>query len=357
MKAVLIDTPRSADLIETDRPTPGEGELLVKVRATGVCGSDLSGYLGLHPYRVPPVVTGHEMAGEVVERGGAAEGFEIGDTVLVEPQTGCGECAYCRAGDYHLCRSKRVLGTRAWPGSFAEYVLIPPRCAYRVPDGLSLPAATLVEPFSVGLHAIAQAGGPSGATDARASRAFGPGATVAILGSGTIGLTLLIGVLESGPERVFCTDVRPFNLEMARSLGAAGVFDPSRIDAAQAVRDQTEGEGVDVCFVAAPAEGIFDQALAATRPGGEVVLVAMFDEPATVDLSLIQQRERRVIGTLMYTRKDFERAMELLPTVNDRLSKLITHHIGLEELPETLGALSRGEISHAVKVVVEMDVR
>ncbi len=341
MKAVEIKKAGFAELVEIEEPEPGAGEVLVRVHATGICGSDLAAYLGRHPYRVPPVVTGHEVAGVVESAGDDVGELSVGDPVIIEPHIGCGECFYCKSDDYNLCKEKRVLGTTSWPGSFAEYVVVPAACAYKVPSDIPLSVVTLIEPLCVGLHAVEKA-------------PLEPGATVAILGSGTIGLTLLLAVLQKKPAKVICSDIRSGNLEMALAFGATHTVDARQQDIEEELSCITKGRGVDVCFIAVPSDQVAAQALAITRLKGTIVLIALFEEPSRFDLREIQLRERQLIGTLMYTRKDYLKAVQLLPSLKNSLVRLITHHIGIEELPEMLDSLSHGKVEDSIKVVVEM---
>jgi L-iditol 2-dehydrogenase len=341
MKAVEIKRVGFAEVVDIEKPRAGVGEVLVRVRATGICGSDIAAYLGRHPYRVPPVVTGHELAGVVESVGTGVKKLSVGESVIIEPHVGCGKCFYCESGDYNLCKDKRVLGTTSWPGSFAEYVVVPESCAYKVPADISFSVVTLIEPLCVGLHAVEKAPLP-------------PGATVAILGSGTIGLTLLLAVLQKKPGKIICTDVREGNLEMALTLGATHAINAKKLNIEEEVRSITGDRGVDVCFIAVPSDQVAAQALAVTRLKGTIVLIALFEEPSRIDLREIQLRERQLIGTLMYTREDYLEAVKLLPSLKGSLLKLITHQIGIEDLPQMLDALSHGKIQDSIKVVVEM---
>jgi L-iditol 2-dehydrogenase len=341
MKAVEIKKAGFAELLEVEQPRAGRGEVLVRVHAAGICASDIAAYMGRHPYRIPPVITGHEAAGVVVALGEGISELSEGDPVIVEPHIGCGHCDFCDRGDYNLCKEKRVLGTTDWPGSFAEYVVVPEICAYRVPPDIPLPVVSLIEPLCVGIHAAERA-------------SLEPGASVAILGSGTIGLTLLLAVLQKEPDIVICSDVRTSSLEVARALGATHAIDAGEQNLEEEVNSITGGRGVDVCVVAVSSDQVVAQALAVTKLKGSVVLIALFEEPSRIDLREIQLRERQLIGTLMYTRRDYLEAVRLLPSLKEALGKLITHHIRIEELPDMLESISRGKAANSIKVVVDL---
>jgi threonine dehydrogenase-like Zn-dependent dehydrogenase len=203
-----------------------------------------------------------------------------------------------------------------------------------------MPVLTLLEPLCVGLHAVDNARLESGSR-------------VAVLGMGPIGLTLLLGILQAKPKAVICSDIKKANLDMALSLGASIVVNPMEGDLGGAVETATQ-RGVDVCFVAVPSERVVAQALEITRSKGTVVVIALFGEPPRVDLRQIQLRERQLIGTLMYTRRDYKRAIELLPSLEESLGRLVTHRITIEQLPDTLDGLAHHRIDDSIKVVVDM---
>ncbi len=341
MKAVKIPKPGYAELIEIPDASAGPGRVVVKVHATGICGSDIAAYNGTHGFRVPPVITGHELSGIVTEVGEGVRGVQIGDRVAIEPQVACGKCDFCRSGHYNVCPDKRVLGATYWTGSFAESVVLPPSCLYEVPPEVSMPVASLIEPFCVGLHAVERA-------------RIEPGDNVAVLGSGTIGLMTLLGALQQKPGLVVCSDLRPFNLEMARSLGATNTINPKESNFTDEIEKATDGRGIDVCLLAAQSTQVIEQAFEITRPLGRIVAIAMFEGDTSVDFKKIQAREREVMGTFMYTHRDYLRAIELFPKLKDSMEKMITHRITMERLPKMLDELSRGQVENVIKVVVEM---
>jgi len=342
MRAVKIPEIGYAELIEMEDPSAGPNEVVVKVHATGVCGSDIAAYLGTHSFRVPPVITGHELAGTVTEVGEGVRDVEVGDAVAIEPLYGCGECEFCESGNYNVCRDKRVLGASYWTGSFAEYVVLPPTCLYKVPSGVSMPVASLIEPFCVGLHAAERAH-------------IEPGQNVAVLGSGTIGLMTLLGVLQCKPDRLICSDLRTFNLDMALSLGATHAVNPNETNLTEEVAKATNGRGIDTCLLAAPSSDVIAEAFEITRPRGRIVVIALFEENPRLNFREIQTRERELTGTSQYTRRDYLKAIELFPSLKDSMSNLITHYISMEQLPEMLDNLSKGKVKNAIKVVVEME--
>jgi L-iditol 2-dehydrogenase len=344
MKAVNIPKPLYAELVEVEDASAGPNEVVVKVNATGICGSDLAAYLGKHSFRVPPVITGHELAGTVTQKGEGVRDIEVGDRVAIEPLYGCGECDFCKSGNYNLCRQRQVLGASYWTGSFAEYVVLPPKCLYKVPPGVSMAVASLIEPFCVGLHSVEKAH-------------METGQNVAILGSGTIGLMTLLGALQYKPNLLICSDLRKFNLDMALSLGATHAINPKQCDLAEEINKVTKDKGVDTCLLAAPSPDVIEQAIGITRPGGRIVVISLFEETPTMNFREFQTREQEIVGTSMYTRSDYLKAIELFPDLKGSMSNMITHRISMEQLPEMLENLIKGKVKNVIKVIVEMATR
>src|SRR5271170_2034904 len=212
MKALLLSKYKKLD-VTTDmpRPTPGRGEVLIRIAACGICGSDVHGYDGSSGRRIPPLVMGHEASGTVAEVGDGVRQFGAGDRVTFDSTVYCGECEYCRAGDVNLCDSRQVVGVSCGDyrrhGAFAEYVVVPERIVYRLPDELGFAEAAMLEAVSVGLHAV------------RVAELNG-GETALVIGAGMIGLLTLQAARAAGCSRVFIADLDPTRLELAREMGA-----------------------------------------------------------------------------------------------------------------------------------------
>ncbi|MDD1633159.1 MAG: alcohol dehydrogenase catalytic domain-containing protein, partial [Methylococcaceae bacterium] len=282
MKAMKFPEAGKAEIVEVPVPTPGPGEVLVRVRATGICASDVAAFKGTHNFRRPPVITGHELAGEIVTLGQDVTGLRVGDRVVLEPHVGCGHCDYCRQDNYHECPEKRFVGVGEWIGAFAEYVVATDSMCHTIPGRMPFDEAAMLEPFCVGLHAVRRA-------DLRM------GETVAILGVGTIGMMALLAARCGGPGWTVVTDPSAAKRELAIRCGADVALDPAREDAAAAILKATGGRGVDVVFVAAAAPGVLDQAVNVCRRMGRIVIIASFFSGGGVEAKLVQQREQTVL--------------------------------------------------------------
>jgi L-iditol 2-dehydrogenase len=321
MKAYLLRERHVFEEIEAETPRPSSREVLIQVRAVGVCGSDLHAYEGTHPFRIPPLILGHELSGDVVAAGDDVAGFKPGDRVTVEPQLWCGVCRYCRLGLYNLCQSRVILGTPGWPGGFAQYITADMNVVYKIPAGVPYSEGTLAEPLSVGFHT------------ARRSR-IGPNDTVVIFGAGTVGLTTLIAGLRERPARVIVTDILDFNLSLARQLGAAATVNVLREDVRSVLRDRSEGGGADVVVIAGGSSRLVSEALSMVNKRGRVVLLAFFEEEAKLDLFPIIGGELELTGVNALTAEDFKAALSLLESGEVSLAPVITHTLPIGQIRE-----------------------
>lgn len=298
MKALVYEAPRVMNLRDLDRPVPGPGEVLLRVEYSGICGSELSGFLGQSSLRTPPLVFGHELAGRVAELGSDLAGaVEVGDRVTVNPLVSCGRCQYCAAGRHQLCRERLLLGA-SLPGSNAEYVAIPETALEPVPDGLDLRDASMAEPAACAVHAVSLS-------------AVSPASSALVVGAGPIGLFLIQALLAHGVRRVFATDRNPDRSRMAADLGAVVVGDSSD-QLLNDVRTLTDGEGVAVAFDAAGTAETRSSCLAATKPGGKVMLVGLHTDATSLPLNTAIRNETTLQGVFAYTPTAFRTALAWL---------------------------------------------
>lgn len=298
MKAVVWLGPREMRLEEVADPAPGADEVVLRVGAVGICGSELSGYLGHNSLRVPPLVMGHEFAGEVVTRGPAVTHLHPGDQVVVNPLISCGVCANCRSGAANLCPQRQLVGAHR-PGAFAELVAVTAGNCLPMPDRLSLVDASLAEPLACGVRA-ARIGG------------VGPGTSVAIFGAGPIGLMCISACKRVGGTVQLVIDMNDGRLATAARWGALATHNAHAGDPAGAARRVTGGLGVDIAIDAVGAAATRRAAIAAVRPGGTVVFLGLHEAESTVQANDIVRGEVRIIGSFAYTPADFAEAVEML---------------------------------------------
>jgi len=293
-------------------PAPGPGEVLVRVRACGICGSDLHVYRGELP--VPPAISlGHEFAGEVVEAGDGVEGFAPGRRVVVEPLRTCRECDYCRAGNHQLCSRRVLLGTFA-PGGLAEYVAVPAYTLYPLPDALDFELAALVEPLAVVVHALHLV-----------DLAYGD--RVVVLGGGTIGVMTALAARALGAAEVTVTYRYEHQARAALAAGATRVVPAD--DAASLAGEKPD---VVVETVGGHAETLA-QAVGLVRPGGRVSILGLFTGPVQVNALTMMLNEVRMAAAIMYCRSrrltDFEAALRIIEADPERARGIITHRFPL----------------------------
>lgn len=340
MKTAVVVEPNKVEIKNIDVPNFKSNEVLIKVKTVGVCGSDLHLFHGTHAFRKPPAILGHEIAGEIVEIGEEVTKFKVGDRVTVEPQVGCGECEYCQKDLINLCTSKIVPGTPGWIGTFSEYFNAPEQTVYKIEDHVPYEIGTLIEPFAVGIHAISRISVPEKDS-------------IAILGSGTIGLLTLVAAREAGYKQIICTDTQQFNLDMAKQQGATLALNPLKDDVEAIVKEFTNGKGVDVAIVAADAKVIVDQASSIVKKRGEVGIVAMITEQIPVNTYNFVFNEINLFGAMTYETKDFVKATHLINN-GLNLSDFITQRLPLAQSQEALDVLSKKK-ENVVKVLVEVN--
>jgi L-iditol 2-dehydrogenase len=342
MKAMRFAAPHHAEIVEVPAPVPAEGEVLVRVKAAGICHSDVAAYQGKHTFRCPPVITGHELAGEIVTVGPAVSRLRSGDRVAVEPHVGCGRCIYCRSGDYHECPQKRFLGVGDWIGAFAEYILAMESMCHPMPEAMSYEEGAALEPCCVGLHA------------ARLAK-LQMGERVAILGVGAIGMMTLLAARLAGLRQITVSDPSAAKRELARRLGADVAIDPTAQEVLGAIRTATDGDGADVVFICVAKDEVLTQALESCRRIGRLVIIAAFFQGGPILAGPIQSRERTVIGSSMYTADDYRLAIRLWQKGLLPLRDLISERIGLEEAPDAMAAFSRNAKPDVIKTVIRFD--
>jgi len=321
-----------------DRPdrSPGTGEVLVEVRASGICGSDVHGYLGLTGRRQPGMVMGHEASGEIVAVGAEVPDRSVGQRVALRSILGCGRCDLCRRGQSNVCEGRRGLGMQ-FDGAYAERMVVPAALAVPIPDALSYEHAALVEPFAVALHAVAIT--PLEPTD-----------DVVIVGAGPIGLLTLLAVRRRGARSVAITDRSPHRLAMATSLGADIAIDVRATDPVAAVRSATDGRGADVVFEAVGITATVAQSLAAVRTAGHVTWIGNSAPIVELPMQDMVTRELTLRGSYTFA-GEFEEAIDLLATGQVDVAPLIELTASLEDGPDLFRRLGDASLE-AVKVVL-----
>lgn len=333
MKAVIFPKPREVEVGDRPDPEPRAGEITIRVRACGICGTDKhlfeGGFRGTYP-----LVPGHEYAGEVMAVGPEVDGVAVGDRVGVDPNIACGSCPYCHRGLLHLCERLQALGVTL-DGGFAQLCRLPARQAHPLPDSVTFEEGALAEPLACCLHGIDLAG-------------IAPGDTVLVLGGGPIGLMLLQLARVAGATRVLLSEPSKQRRELARQLGCDAAFDPTDCQLAEEVLALT-GIGADVVIEAAGRPQLVTEAQELARRGGTVLLFGVCPHDATTPLSPYQiySRELTIRGSFVnpFTHS---RAIALIASGAVRVSPLVSHRYRLDDFPQALHKAGSGGVNKIV---------
>jgi len=324
MKAAVFKGIEDVQVEDVEEPEAGSRDVVVEVSVCGICGSDLHTYL--HGSFVEPgQVMGHEFSGRVVAAGDDVAGLAVGDRVTAVPIVPCGNCARCAEGRYNLCAQAWTTGIAyGRPGAFAERVRIPGSVpgenVFKLSDEIDDEAGATVEPLAVGVHAVKLAGSVEGAT-------------ALVLGLGTIGQQVVQVLRAHGARRIIGMDLSQLRLEAARELGADAVDGAPGAEAALAAA-LSDGEEIDLVFECSGVPALATAALDAVRAGGQIVVLALYDDPVTFNPTALVQKELRLQGSIAYTSEDFAEAIDLLRRGAARADTLITQRERLDDIGE-----------------------
>lgn len=342
MKAMLLSEYKKLDVVDMPVPECGPNDLLVQVKACGICGSDIHGWDGSSGRRVPPLVMGHEAAGVVAEVGDDVKGFATGDRITFDSTVSCGKCEFCSRGSINLCENRQVLGVSCDEfrrhGAFAEYVVVPENICYGLPKGLPYKHAALIEAVSIAVHA--------------ANRSMVKlGDTAVVVGSGMIGLLVVQAIRLAGASTVIAVDLEDSKLEIAKSLGADVTLNPTNCDVVAEVQKLTGGHGANVAIEVVGATVTIQTAIASTRKGGAVTLVGNLAPTVELPLQAVVTRELTLLGSCA-SNGEYPECIEYLRRGDIQVEPLITATASLEDGPGWFARLYDGEAG-AMKVVIE----
>jgi threonine dehydrogenase-like Zn-dependent dehydrogenase len=298
MKALVYVGPEKVEMQHLPDPVVREGEVLLKVAAAGICGSDLHGFLGHSERRQPGLVMGHETVARVADAHPSVEGWHRAQRVCFNPLVSCGACAACLSGRQNLCASWRLFGMDRLHGTYAELISVPARQLYALPESLPEPEGIMVEPLAVVLHAF------------RISQAEPP-ETMAIFGAGPLGALAVVLARLRGVPRICVVDVNAERLAVARSLGADRAIDATALDAVQAVRDWAGG-GVDSVIEAVGVDATRRDAAAAAAKGARVVFLGLAAHDSPLPWTTLIREEKAIFTSFAYTPRDFQASVRLV---------------------------------------------
>jgi L-iditol 2-dehydrogenase len=342
VKALLLQAYNDLDVVDLPEPTPGMDEVMIQVAACGICGSDVHGYDGSTGRRIPPIVMGHEAAGTVIAVGGQGSGFIPGDRVTFDSTVYCGACDFCQRGEVNLCDDRQVIGVSCGEyrrnGAFAEYLVVPARILFKLPENFAWPAAAMLEAISVALHGVAQSG-------------MAAGDTVLVIGAGMIGLLLLQAAKLAGAKHVMVADVDETRLAMARDLGADETLCLSGDALTEEILRQTAQRGVDVVLEAVGREETIVAAVDGVRKGGAIALIGNITPQVRLPLQKIVSRQIRLQGSCA-SAGEYPEAIRLVASGAIRVDSLITAVAPLADGPAWFARLHARE-PNLMKIVLD----
>jgi len=342
MKALLLTEYKNLNVVDMPEPSAGPDELLVRVRACGICGSDVHGYDGSSGRRIPPIVMGHEAAGEVTAVGSNVKGFAPGDRVTFDSTVYCGKCFFCRRGEPNLCEDRQVLGVSCGEyrrhGAFAEYVTVPQHICYKLPANLPYEYAAMIEAVSIAVHAVR-------------ITPIELGDTALVVGAGMIGLLTLQALKLAGCTRVYVIDLDDAKLELARKLGATETFNAKTTDVPKALAERTGGRGVCLAMEAVGATPTVATAIKSVRKGGTVTLIGNLAQNIDFPLQYVVTRQIRLLGSCA-SAGEYPECIEMLASGAIQVEPMISARTGLDQASDWFQRLYNHE-PNIFKVIVQ----
>jgi L-iditol 2-dehydrogenase len=342
MNALLLREYKHLELIDLPQPEIGPRDLLIRVKACGICGSDIHGYDGSTGRRIPPLVMGHEAAGLVEAAGSEVTRFKTGDRVTFDSTVYCGECFFCLRGQQNLCDNRQVLGVSCGDyrrnGAFAEFVSVPERICYRLPDNVPFEHAALIEAISVAVHAVSLT--PIALND-----------TAIVVGSGMIGLLIIQSLKLTGCGRIIAIDVDDSKLKVAGQLGAHETINSRNEDAKARVLALTGGRGADLALEAVGATDPIQTAIDCVRKGGVVTLVGNLSPKVQIPLQAVVSRQLKLIGSCA-SNGEYPTCIDLLARGAIQVEPMISARAPLSEGVEWFERLY-GKEPNLMKVILQ----
>lgn len=317
MRIATLTEPGKIVLSETGKPSPKENEVLIKVEYIGICGSDIHAYHGNHPFIHCPVTLGHEFVGSVVEAGRNAQGVKVGERVTAMPQIFCHECEPCKEGRYNICNTLQVIGCQT-PGAACDYFAVDAALLKKIPEGMPGEAAVTIEPVAVGVHAVQRGEDVAGKN-------------VVVLGAGTIGNVTAQAAMAKGAKNVLIADLSDTRLEIARECGIKYTVNTGKVALEEAINTAFGAKGADIFFECVGIGSTVNQAIELSKKGRDIIVLGVFGSRPEVNMSLVQDKELRLIGSLMYTEKDYDDTISFMKDGIINTAPLISEIFGLDE--------------------------
>mgnify|MGYP003762212527 CR=1 FL=1 len=316
LQSIMV-SPGKIEFREVEKPILKPGQVLVKIMRIGICGSDIHVNHGKHPFTKYPVTQGHEVSGKIVQVSEEVNHLKIGQKITIEPQVVCGKCYPCRTGKYNLCEELKVMGFQT-VGAGSEFFAVDAKNVTPVPDHLSYDEAAMIEPLAVNVHAVNRVG------DVKDK-------DIVVIGAGPIGILLVQTLKAKGARKVMVTDISDYRLELAQKCNADFVINTKNEDFKEAMLRCFGPDKADIIYDCAGNNITMGQAIRHSRKGSIIVLVAVFDGMATVDLATLNDKELDLYTSMMYRHEDYLEAIELVEAGKVNLKPLMSKHFAFRD--------------------------
>jgi len=339
MRQAILTGPKTIEFSDIEKPVIKPNEILMKVKKIGICGSDIHAYYGEHPFMSFPIRLGHEMAGEVLEVGAEVKDIRVGDLVTAMPQEFCHECEPCTSGRYNICNTLEVIGCQT-PGAACEYFNVDAALVKKIPEGMTDEIAATIEPAAVGVHAVRRSGSVKGMN-------------VVVMGAGTIGNVTAQAAMAEGAKNVLITDLSDYRLEIAKNCGIPHAVNTGKVSMKEAIEQAFGNEGADIFFECVGVGATVNQAIEHSKKGHDIVIVGVFGSTPKINLAWVQDREYRIIGSLMYVDKDFQDTIDYMAAGKINMKPLISKIFKFSEYAEAFKYIENNKDT-SLKILIEM---
>ncbi len=336
----LMINPGEIVFNEVDYPQLKAGHVIVKMKRLGICGSDIHVYHGKHPFTSYPVTQGHEVSGEIYEIGEGVEDLKVGQKVIIETQVVCGECYPCKHGKYNLCENLKVMGFQT-VGAASEYYMVESSRITPIPENMSFDEGAMMEPLAVAVHAANRYGDIEGAD-------------VAVLGCGPIGILVAQVCKAKGAKRVMITDISDMRLELAKKCGIDFAVNTKKTNFEKSLMEHFGPDKVDVIYDCAGNNITINDAIKYSRKGSKIILIAVFEGMATVDLAVLNDKELDLDTSMMYRHEDFLEAIRLTSEGKVMLKPLMSKHFKFQEFKAAYEYIDANR-EETMKVFIDID--
>jgi L-iditol 2-dehydrogenase len=343
MKALLLTAASRLEFVDVPDPKPADDEVLVQVRACGICGSDIHGWDGSTGRRRPPLIMGHEASGQIAAVGSRVTRWRPGQRVTFDSTISCGQCHFCRGGQINLCENRRVVGVAPLEyrqqGAFAEYLALPERILYALPDTLSFVHAAMIEPVSIAIHAVQRV-------------KIAPGDSAVVVGSGMIGLFVIQALRWAGVKQIIAVDLEQKRLDLARELGATDTLRSDQGEVVAEIARLTGGRGSDLAFEVVGVGPTLNLALTAVRRGGSVVLVGNLAPKVDFPLQGVVTREITLHGSCA-SAGEYPLCLDLIARGVIRVDPMISAAVPLADGAAWFERLSAKDGGKFMKIILQ----